>query len=80
MDTTTNDSEIVIGIIKTVGTNIKQVKDNIIDRLNHFNYCYMDIKVSKQIISEFANGNELDSEYQRISFYMDQGNKIRISN
>ena len=77
MDTTTNDSEIVIGIIKTVGTNIKQVKDNIIDRLNHFNYCYMDIKVSKQIISEFANGNELDSEYQRISFYMDQGNKIR---
>ncbi|WFA08543.1 anti-phage dCTP deaminase [Tissierella sp. Yu-01] len=77
MNATANDSEIVIGIIKTVGTNIKQVKDNIIDRLNHFNYHSMDIKVSNQIISEFVKGDELDSEYHRISFYMDQGNRIR---
>ena len=46
MNNTANDSELVIGIIKTAGTNIKQVKDNINDRLNQYNYTNMVIEVS----------------------------------
>ena len=77
MNNTANDSELVIGIIKTAGTNIKQVKDNINDRLNQYNYTNMVIEVSKEIISEFARENEISSEYDRISYYMDTGNCIR---
>lgn len=77
MNKTTNDSELVIGIITTVGTNIKQVKENIFDRLNRYNYSYKDIKVSREVISEFSKANNFNNEYERISFYMDQGNKIR---
>lgn len=77
MNTFNNDSELVIGIITTVGTNIKQVKENIYDRLRYYKYDYMDIKVSKDVISEFSEIKSFNNEYERISFYMDQGNKIR---
>ncbi len=72
-----NDSELVIGVITTVGTNIRQVIDNVIDRLNHYNYDSNYIKVSKEVISELVDIKNHKTEYDRISFYMDQGNKIR---
>lgn len=72
-----NNSELVIGIIKTVGTNINQVTENIKDRLRCFKYDSRIIKVSNEILSEFNIKGEFNSEYDRISFYMDQGNAIR---
>lgn len=74
-----NDSELVIGIVSTVGTNSSEIKRCIIDSLNQFNYRSNIIKVSEHILSKFVlnlpdfSGNE----YERISFFMDKGNEIR---
>ncbi|MDI9483049.1 MAG: anti-phage dCTP deaminase [Bacillota bacterium] len=72
-----NDSELVIGLITTVGTNTSDVIRNIQDKLTQFKYQLERIKVSSDIISEFAPPRDFNSEYDRISYYMDLGNKIR---
>ncbi len=79
MNIVKNDSELVIGIIKTVGTDITQVIQNITDRLKCFGYSVEVIKVSNEILSEFSERkfSSKDNEYDRISHYMDSGNEIR---
>jgi len=82
MNLSKNDSELVIGIIKTAGTDIIQVIQNITDRLKYFGYTTEIIKVSDEILSEFSKNNFLvkddeNKEYRRISHYMDLGNEIR---
>jgi|LSQX01.2.fsa_nt_gb deoxycytidylate deaminase len=74
-----NDSELVIGIIKTAGTDISHVIQNIEDRLKCFEYKVKKIKVSSEILYEFSDSNDIcaKNEHDRISHYMDLGNKIR---
>lgn len=74
-----NDSELVIGIVSTVGTNSYEIKTCIIDCLNKFHYKSNLIKVSKHVLSKFvANLPDFSGdEYKRISFFMDKGNEIR---
>jgi Mg2+ and Co2+ transporter CorA len=61
-----NDSELVIGLITTVGTNTSDVIRNIQDKLTQFKYQLERIKVSSDIISEFAPPRDFNSEYDRI--------------
>lgn len=72
------DSELVIGIIHTVGTNSAEVIQCIIDSLRKFHYTSEFIKVSKDILSEFVKSvPPFADEFERISFFMDRGNEIR---
>lgn len=72
------DSELVIGIIHTVGTNSSEIISCIIDSLNKFHYASEVIKVSKEILSQFVVDLPVfENEYKRISFFMDKGNEIR---
>lgn len=73
------DSELVIGIVSTVGTNSSEIKTCIVDSLNQFNYKSNIIKVSEDILTKFVvNSPDFSgNEYKRISFFMDKGNEIR---
>ena len=75
------DSELVLGLVHTVGTNCSDAIECLKDGLNRFSYTTEVIKVSQEIIKQFIElGNiEPDSsdEYQRIDFYMNLGNRIR---
>ncbi len=74
-----SDSELVIGLVGAVGTELNQVVNILRERLRFFNYDPREIRVSKDIIpqivdiSEFPQGNE----YARIKSLMDAGNSAR---
>lgn len=72
------DSELVIGIVHTIGTVSSEIMECMKDSLNKFHYNSEIIKVSKEILSPFASvlPNFID-EHERISFFMDKGNEIR---
>lgn len=65
-----NDSELVIGIVSTVGTNSSEIKACIVDSLNKFNYKSNKVKVSEDILSQFVVNlpDFSGDEYKRISF------------
>lgn len=72
------DSELVIGIVHTVGTVSSEIIECMIDSLNKFHYKSEIIKVSKEILSPFASvPPNFTDEHERISFFMDKGNEIR---
>ena len=72
------DSELVLGLITTVGTEMDNVIKDIKDQLAFFRYTVEEISVSREIISQFENEKpKFSSEYERISHYMDLGNRIR---
>lgn len=71
------DSELVIGIVRPLGTDSSGVVECIRDSLQGFNYSVEFIKVSRQILCDFADESSFKNEYDRISYYMDLGNKIR---
>lgn len=72
------NSELVLGIIQTVGTNSQEIINCIVDSLKKFHYNAEIIKVSKQVLQDFADSSKkINSEFERISYYMDLGNNIR---
>ena len=72
------DSELVIGIVHTIGTVSLEIMECMKDSLNKFHYNSEIIKVSKEILSPFASVlPNFTDEHQRISFFMDKGNEIR---
>lgn len=73
------DSELVLGLITTIGTEVNEVIKAIRDRLAFFNYTAEEVIVSQTIISKFESQapKEWPFEFDRISHYMDLGNKIR---
>ena len=72
------DSELVIGIVHTVGTVSSEIIECMVDSLNKFHYKSEIIKVSKEILSPFASvPPNFTDEHERISFFMDKGNEIR---
>ena len=72
-----DNSELVLGLITTVGTDVEEIISNIKDHLKKFDYTTEIITVSKDILSQFTKEKAPDDEYERINFYMDLGNKIR---
>ena len=72
------DSELVLGIIQTVGTNSEDIIKCIEDSLKKFHYKVERIKVSQKILVEFSEEDmSFENEFDRISYFMDLGNKIR---
>lgn len=71
-------SEVVLGLITTVGTDTDEVIKYMKEQLNKFSYTTEVINVSSQILARFdKNPPQLSSEYKRIKYYMDLGNRVR---
>lgn len=75
------DSELVLGLVHTVGTNCADALECLRDGLSRFTYTTEVIKVSQEILRQFLGSTKEEpdctNEYQRIDFYMNLGNKIR---
>lgn len=67
------NSEIIIGLVSAVGTETTRVVTPLKDRLTHFGYEAIEIKVS----SLLANGGAASSEYERIKSLMNAGDTRR---
>lgn len=75
---TNSSSEIVLGLITTVGTDTENVVRYMKDHLAKFSYTTEIINVSSEILTNFEKEIPIfDSEYERIKHYMDLGNKVR---
>ena len=73
------DSELVLGLISTVGTDVDAVIQDIQDQLAFFRYEVEVISVSQDILSQFEETRpEWKDEFDRVSYYMDLGNQIRV--
>ncbi len=70
------DSEVVIGIVATVGTNTEEVFRLIADRLKLFKYNAEEIKISRDILEKFVASEEVSSS-ERLNRLMDEGNRLR---
>lgn len=72
-------SELFLGLISTVGTDVEDVIKDLCDQLSFYSYETEVISVSQDIISQFEaeTTSEWPSEFERISHYMDMGNRIR---
>lgn len=68
------NSEIIIGIVSAVGTETHRVITPLKDRLERFGYKVEEIKVSSLL-----NSDPTPSEYERIKFLMNEGDKFRKS-
>ena len=68
------DSEIVIGIVSAVGTEVTRVITPLKDRLSRFGYKVEEIKVSSLL-----SGVSTTDEYERIKQLMDKGDHLRKS-
>lgn len=72
------DSEIVIGLVAAVGTELSQIIEIIKNKLRGYRYATKEIKISRDIMSEYSERNiENLDEYNRITEYMSIGNKLR---
>ncbi len=68
------NSEIIIGIVSAVGTETPRVITPLIDRLKHFGYETIEIKVSSLLEAGSAT-----TEYDRIKGLMEAGDSLRKS-
>ena len=66
------NSELVIGIVSAVGTEVTRVITPLKDRLQGFGYKVIEIKVSSLL-----SGISTNSEYERIKYLMEQGDALR---
>ncbi len=72
-----NDSELVLGLISTVGTDVDSAIKYISEHLYKFEYATEVIHVSKDIMSKFVVSQPPRLEAERIEYYMDLGNRLR---
>lgn len=71
-------SEIVLGLITTVGTDMVSLISSFEDQFRLFSYSVEVINVSKVILKQFLDIPEPQDEYQRIVKYMDLGDDVRL--
>ncbi len=72
-----SESELVLGLIGAVGTELKKVRDILADRLKVIGYEVVDVKVTNDVIKEIVKPEPSNDEYERISSLMDAGNEAR---
>lgn len=70
-----DSSELVIGIVSSVGTETSRVLTALKDRLTGFGYQMLEIKVSSLLSSEGASNYA--NEYERIKELMNRGDSLR---
>jgi len=73
------DTEIVVGLVGAVGTQLSRVVEVIADRLTAFKYNSREIRVSRDVIGVLFDdiSPEFSSEYDRISTFIERGNRAR---
>ncbi|MFD0707957.1 anti-phage dCTP deaminase [Photorhabdus akhurstii] len=71
------DSEVVIGLVGAVGTDLEIIKDSITQKLNAFRYDVLEIRISSEIISVLRGIPSTKDNYERISCLMSEGNYLR---
>ena len=73
------DSEVVIGLVGAVGTELEKVTRIIDERLKVSGYSVENVSISSNIIPQCTNVERYDDsdEYERISHLMDAGNEAR---
>lgn len=69
-----NDSELIIGIVSSVGTPSERIITPLIDRLKGFDYSVEEIRISK-LLPQPKNNNLKEDE--RISYFMETGDSFR---
>ncbi len=73
-----SESELVIGLVGALGTDLKQVVGILKERLQAFKYEVEEIRVSNDIIPQLvAIPASFDDEYERIDAFMTAGDKAR---
>lgn len=77
LNNTYSDSELIIGLVGAVGTELDGITKIISDRLKNFNYDTEIVKVSSDVISEIGTVGKSKNEYGRISALMNEGNRLR---
>ncbi|WP_082081774.1 anti-phage dCTP deaminase [Methylocucumis oryzae] len=72
------NSELVVGLVAAVGTNLAPIESFLKTHLQHFEYETKTIRISSEVISPLCNkAINTREQYQRISQLMDCGNEIR---
>ncbi len=76
---TYTDTEIIIGLVGAVGTPHRYVVEILTERLKAFNYKTTEIRVSHDVIHTLYQDipNNITSEFERITTYIEKGNKAR---
>jgi hypothetical protein len=78
-----SDSELIIGLVGAVGTELKQVIGILVERLKVFGYTAEEVRVSSDIIPQLVKNDDdpeegsPEAEYRRIKGMMDAGNTAR---
>lgn len=72
-----SDSEVVIGLVGAVGTDLSPVVRLIKDRLKAFKYGSDEIRVSNDVIGNLRKINSPSDNYDRINLFMNEGNNLR---
>lgn len=72
-----NSSELVIGLIGAVGTNLDLLKISITEMLKAYSYDVKFIRISKDIISQFCSISSNYNNYQKANELMTAGNTLR---
>ncbi|MGF1868393.1 anti-phage dCTP deaminase [Photobacterium indicum] len=72
-----SDSEVVIGLVGAVGTELTAIKQIIKDRLEMFNYTSEEVRISQDIISLFEEIPDDLSHFDKANALMTAGNTIR---
>nr|WP_314266795.1 anti-phage dCTP deaminase [uncultured Moellerella sp.] len=71
------DSELIIGLVGAVGTDLETVKRSIIDRLKAFSYESKEIRISTDVISTLRVIEETEDNFKKIDSLMTEGNNLR---
>ena len=71
------DSELVIGLVGAIGTDLDRVIEIIKPRLVAFGYDVFTTRISKDVIQECFQIKKFDSKYQSKRELMDAGNQMR---
>ena len=73
-----HDSELILGLVGAVGTELKLIANMIEERLQAYRYNADVIKVSSHVIDALLPETDAEqTEFERISSYMNRGNECR---
>lgn len=75
-----NDSELIIGIVKAVGTESSRVISPLKDKLEVFGYTVEEIRVSDILPQPKKDKTDEIDEYNRIKHFIEQGDSLREKN
>ncbi|PVZ39333.1 anti-phage dCTP deaminase [Pseudomonas sp. CC120222-01a] len=77
LDDSYSDSELVIGLVGAIGTDLRVVCQLIEERLKAFSYVTQQIKISSDVISMLGEKPDSKNEFERIDKFMAEGNRLR---